>query len=282
VQVWPYFLGVIASANFPFFTALKQGSSGAWVIDEETHELYGHIVASDIFGRGYVVPSDDVFQDIKAQLAAKSITLPLSFELGASNFKPDVVHESSRPVSPDLVTSSETITEALIPSILDKSDNKNRIHSIFRSDVPAKENHDDPITDPNGRTSSLGAALAHQQPSPKQAKLTTRPDLPETESTMVQETYPIYNLSWESLREFLEEKFVGYKFEQCVVCCFIRKLLFPSFELRHTIACFYLSADIFFNRFKIATYCTFQISLARFVPHLTTFFVFSFSMLTTH
>ena len=38
--------------------------------------LYGHVVASDVFGRGYVVPISDTFEDIKNRLSAESVSLP--------------------------------------------------------------------------------------------------------------------------------------------------------------------------------------------------------------
>jgi hypothetical protein len=52
------------------------GDSGAWVIDYVTGELYGHLVASDVFGTGYVIPIDDVFQDIKLRLSLNEVKLP--------------------------------------------------------------------------------------------------------------------------------------------------------------------------------------------------------------
>ncbi|PVH73640.1 hypothetical protein DL98DRAFT_594829 [Cadophora sp. DSE1049] len=51
----------------------QQGDSGSWVIDASTNEVYGHIVASDIFGRAYVIPLSDVFSDIKSRLSLADV-----------------------------------------------------------------------------------------------------------------------------------------------------------------------------------------------------------------
>ncbi|KUJ06996.1 uncharacterized protein LY89DRAFT_743325 [Mollisia scopiformis] len=37
-------------------TAFQSGDSGAWVVDAITYEVYDHIVADDVLGRGYAVP----------------------------------------------------------------------------------------------------------------------------------------------------------------------------------------------------------------------------------
>jgi hypothetical protein len=62
---------------------LQPGDSGVWVFDEATHELYGHIVASDIFGRAYVIPFEDVFDDIRDSLGAEAVSLPDRDEIAA-------------------------------------------------------------------------------------------------------------------------------------------------------------------------------------------------------
>ncbi|KAH8599530.1 hypothetical protein B0O99DRAFT_495741, partial [Bisporella sp. PMI_857] len=42
----------------------SKGDSGAWVTDNETHEVYGHVVASEAFGRAHIIPMNDIFGDI--------------------------------------------------------------------------------------------------------------------------------------------------------------------------------------------------------------------------
>jgi hypothetical protein len=41
-----------------------------------TNELYGHVVASDVFGVGYIVPASDVFKDIQQRLSLNAVGLP--------------------------------------------------------------------------------------------------------------------------------------------------------------------------------------------------------------
>jgi len=55
--------------------ALSPGDSGAWVVDYNGG-LYGHVIASDVFGSSYVVPMADIFQDIKLRLSLENIKLP--------------------------------------------------------------------------------------------------------------------------------------------------------------------------------------------------------------
>jgi hypothetical protein len=52
------------------------GDSGAWVVDYLTGELYGHLVASDVFGVAYVIPINDIFQDIQRRLSLEGVKLP--------------------------------------------------------------------------------------------------------------------------------------------------------------------------------------------------------------
>lgn len=57
-------------------TEILDGDSGSWVVDETTGEVYGHLVASDMFGDGYVVPIHAAFDDIKSRLNLFSVSLP--------------------------------------------------------------------------------------------------------------------------------------------------------------------------------------------------------------
>jgi len=75
--------------------ALGAGDSGAWVVDHLSGELYGHLVASDAFGIGYVVPIQDVFQDIKLRLSLEAVKLP-----EPKNIQPD---SSSKKTGADLL-----------------------------------------------------------------------------------------------------------------------------------------------------------------------------------
>ncbi|KAH8683965.1 hypothetical protein BGZ61DRAFT_534649 [Ilyonectria robusta] len=61
------------------------GDSGSWVVDSETFELYGHLVASDIFNSGYVIPIAQVLDNIKEQLGASSVGLPTMGDCSSSH-----------------------------------------------------------------------------------------------------------------------------------------------------------------------------------------------------
>ncbi|KAJ4990821.1 hypothetical protein SVAN01_03610 [Stagonosporopsis vannaccii] len=57
-----------------------KGDSGAWVVHAAGPALYGHVVATNMFGEVYVVPINDAFENIKACLGATSVTLPIETE----------------------------------------------------------------------------------------------------------------------------------------------------------------------------------------------------------
>jgi len=46
------------------------------VVDTETDEVYGHVVAADDFGEAQVIPLNETLQDMRLQLSAASVTIP--------------------------------------------------------------------------------------------------------------------------------------------------------------------------------------------------------------
>ena len=62
-------------------SVIDAGDCGSWVVDSVTHEVYGHVVASDAFGDAYVIPLDNTFRDIRQQLAADQVCLPTEREV---------------------------------------------------------------------------------------------------------------------------------------------------------------------------------------------------------
>lgn len=62
-------------------TVLNKGDSGAWVTDNETHEVYGHVVASEAFGRAHVIPMNDIFSDITTRLSLLAVGLAFQDEI---------------------------------------------------------------------------------------------------------------------------------------------------------------------------------------------------------
>ncbi|KAF7923939.1 hypothetical protein EAE99_006600 [Botrytis elliptica] len=52
------------------------GECGSLIVDQESLEVYGHVVASNPLGEAYVVPLQDTFQQISNSLEAKDLSLP--------------------------------------------------------------------------------------------------------------------------------------------------------------------------------------------------------------
>ncbi|KAI0474209.1 hypothetical protein F4859DRAFT_482265 [Xylaria cf. heliscus] len=55
---------------------IRDGDSGSWVVDATLFEVYGQLVASDMFGSGYVIPMTDILNDVKSQIGARTVELP--------------------------------------------------------------------------------------------------------------------------------------------------------------------------------------------------------------
>ena len=60
---------------------LHPGECGAWVVDSETGETFGHVVASDVFEEVYVVPMDAILKDIGTQMTFGVAWLPPTDEV---------------------------------------------------------------------------------------------------------------------------------------------------------------------------------------------------------
>lgn len=60
---------------------LQEGDCGSWVIDSESQEVYGYVVAVDAFGEASVVPLISAFEDIKVEFAAQSINIAKSDDI---------------------------------------------------------------------------------------------------------------------------------------------------------------------------------------------------------
>jgi hypothetical protein len=60
---------------------LPDGSSGSWVVDPFTGDVYGHIVANDPFGDVYVVPLADTFNEIRKAYGAKEVRIASELDL---------------------------------------------------------------------------------------------------------------------------------------------------------------------------------------------------------
>ena len=74
------FFTPLFSNVLPIAIGLKAGDCGSWAIDSSSQEVYGHIVASDIFGEAYVIPLNDALRDMQKKLGVKSVSLPIGRE----------------------------------------------------------------------------------------------------------------------------------------------------------------------------------------------------------
>jgi len=55
---------------------IREGDSGSWVVHNGSPLVFGHVVATDVFGDAYVIPMVDTFDDIKRCIGAKAVELP--------------------------------------------------------------------------------------------------------------------------------------------------------------------------------------------------------------
>jgi hypothetical protein len=62
---------------------LVDGDSGSWVVKQDTHEVVGQIVATDILGAAYIIPLCDIFDDICKSLGAAAVSLPVPSDIAA-------------------------------------------------------------------------------------------------------------------------------------------------------------------------------------------------------
>ncbi|KAJ4362385.1 hypothetical protein N0V83_010478 [Neocucurbitaria cava] len=60
---------------------VREGDSGAWVVHAAAPDLYGHVVATNIFGDAYVMPALQTFENMRECLGATSVTLPNTGDL---------------------------------------------------------------------------------------------------------------------------------------------------------------------------------------------------------
>lgn len=61
--------------------ALEDGDSGAWVVNPISLEVYGHVVATDVTGDGYVVPLYQSFREMEEVLGVEAVGLPDTADL---------------------------------------------------------------------------------------------------------------------------------------------------------------------------------------------------------
>lgn len=70
-----------SNANSNGLHLVSDGDSGSWVVDELRLEVYGHVVADDIFGDAYVIPMTEILADIQRCFGAESVDLPTGVDI---------------------------------------------------------------------------------------------------------------------------------------------------------------------------------------------------------
>ena len=106
---------------------MEPGDSGAWVVDSASNQLYGHVVASDVFGVSYVVPASDVFTDIQLRLCLKAVKLPSSTLPIFEAQEPSTNGLSQDQVSKTLLNALTTV--AIHQNILEESGSGHQLSS---------------------------------------------------------------------------------------------------------------------------------------------------------
>ena len=122
-------------------TALTIGDCGSWVVDTLTNELYGHVVAADMFGDAYVVPLNETLEQIEEVLDAESVALPTASEVSAfiqhefvSNGTGTAVASQDRH-SPDKISDGSIVSEKILAPIA--SDSKSPKTGLVLEGQPA-------------------------------------------------------------------------------------------------------------------------------------------------
>lgn len=74
----PYCEIVSCQVAWPVLTVavITHGDFGSWVVNRNSGQVYGHLVAADVLGGGHVVPLLDTIDDIKERLGATSVVFP--------------------------------------------------------------------------------------------------------------------------------------------------------------------------------------------------------------
>ena len=60
---------------------IQRGDSGGWVVEYLTLNVYGHLVASDVLGDGYVIPLLDTLEDIRERTHAQEVGLATGVDI---------------------------------------------------------------------------------------------------------------------------------------------------------------------------------------------------------
>ncbi|EXJ64909.1 hypothetical protein A1O7_01248 [Cladophialophora yegresii CBS 114405] len=68
---------------------IRDGDSGSWVLNPSRLEVYGHVIASDAFGSGYIIPMTRSLEDIRQTVDLASVELPTLVDVASKVFSED-------------------------------------------------------------------------------------------------------------------------------------------------------------------------------------------------
>jgi hypothetical protein len=60
---------------------LCDGDSGSWVVDSRTYQVYGHLIASDALGGGYVTPLHASLEEMATLMEVQKAQLPTDIDV---------------------------------------------------------------------------------------------------------------------------------------------------------------------------------------------------------
>lgn len=74
------------------------------MVNETTLEVYGYVVASDAFGRGYIIPLAEAFQNITDKLGCQYVNLATTIDMASDKLERifDTNHVPTAPIIPTL------------------------------------------------------------------------------------------------------------------------------------------------------------------------------------
>ncbi|XXH00749.1 hypothetical protein Hte_007099 [Hypoxylon texense] len=124
---------------------IKRGDSGSLVIDQETNEAYGHVIAVNPLGVIYVVPLRDVLTQVKEMFGTTAVKLfSRSWEI-----------QRKRQKAQDTKPPSEQLNKSIWSSISFQLPFTNML-SAFSGEVPSVPR---PLTKPDRRTRKFDQSL---------------------------------------------------------------------------------------------------------------------------
>jgi hypothetical protein len=78
---------ILIASTFLFCSELEYGDSGSWVVESSTGKVYGHLIAANSFGEGYVVLLDEILHDIPRVMGDETVSVTIATENDLRQYK---------------------------------------------------------------------------------------------------------------------------------------------------------------------------------------------------